>query len=343
MYPSPDGGNREASVGVTDASGISAARRRAAELARGAGFGETEAGRVAIVVTEAATNLVKHGAGGEILLQAVSTASVAGLEMLALDRGHGIPNVSEALRDGYSTAGSPGTGLGAMTRQADVCDIYSVFGKGTAVLAQVWAAPVGPNGGERIRVGTACAPGFGEDVSGDGWLVRRRQDCVTILVVDGLGHGPVAADARREAVRIFRGSAAPGPAQLVAAIHAGLRGTRGAAVAVTEIDPDRGRLRFSGLGNIGAVVLADGDDARHLVSYNGTAGHAARKIDEFTYPWPANAVLVQHTDGLTSHWTLEAYPGLTARHPSLVAGVLYRDFKRGRDDVAVVVASGAPE
>ena len=341
MYPSPDGGSREASVGVADASGVSAARRCAAALTRGAGFGETEAGRVAIVVTEAATNLVKHGAGGEILLQAVSTASVAGLEMLALDRGRGIPNVTEALRDGYSTAGSPGTGLGAMARQADVCDIYSLFGKGTAVLAQVWAAPVPQNGGERIRVGAACAPGFGEDVSGDGWLVIRRHGCVTILVVDGLGHGPVAADARREAVRIFRGSAARGPAQLVAAIHAGLRGTRGAAVAVAEIDPDRGRLMFCGLGNIGAAVLAD-VETRHLVSYNGTAGHAARKIDEFTYPWPANGILVQHTDGLSSHWSLEAYPGLTARHPSLVAGVLYRDFKRGRDDVAVIVASGAP-
>ena len=341
MYPSPDGGNREASVGVTDASGVSAARRCAAELTRAAGFGETESGRVALVVTEAATNLVKHGAGGEILLQWVSAASVAGLEILALDHGRGIPNVTEAFRDGYSTAGSPGTGLGAMARQADVCDIYSAPGRGTAVLAQVWAAPVQRNDVERIRVGAACAPGYGESVSGDGWLVIRRRERVAILVVDGLGHGPVAADARREAVRIFRSSTTPGPAQLVAAIHAGLRSTRGAAVAVAEIDLEGGCLRFCGLGNIGAVVLANGE-ARHLVSHNGTAGHAARKIDEFTYPWPANAVLIQHTDGLTSHWTLEAYPELTARHPSLVAGVLYRDFKRGRDDVAVVVASGAP-
>jgi anti-sigma regulatory factor (Ser/Thr protein kinase) len=340
VYPSPDGGSHEATIGVTDASGVSAVRRRAAELTRGAGFGETEAGRVAIVVTEAATNLVKHGAGGEVLLHLVSTASVAGIEMLALDRGRGIQNVTEALRDGYSTAGSPGTGLGAMTRQADVCDIYSVPGKGTVVLAQVWSAPIRQDGAERIRVGAACAPGYGEEVSGDGWLVIRRNGCVVTLVVDGLGHGPVAADARREAVRIFRGSLAPGPAKLVEAIHAGLRGTRGAAVAVAEVDPDRGCLRFCGLGNICAVVLANGE-ARHLVSHNGTAGHAARKIDEFTYPWPANAMLVQHTDGLTSHWALDAYPGLAARHPSLVAGVLYRDFKRGRDDVAVVVARGA--
>ena len=48
-----------------------------------------------------------------------------------------------------------------------------------------------------------------------------------------------------------------------------------------------------------------------------------------------------HSDGLTTHWTLERLPGLAARHPSLIAGVLYRDFKRGRDDVTVVVARGA--
>jgi anti-sigma regulatory factor (Ser/Thr protein kinase) len=339
VYPSPDGGDCEATVGVTDASGVAAARRGAAALARAAGFDETAAGRVAIVVTEAATNLLKHGAGGEILLQRISTVSVGGLQILALDRGRGIPSMSEALRDGYSTAGSPGTGLGAITRQADVCDIYSIPGQGTAVLAQVWAAPVRPAEGG-IGVGSACAPGPGEDVSGDGWWTIRRDGRVLVLVVDGLGHGPEAAEARREAVRIFRADPARETADLVGAIHAGLRPTRGAAVAVSEIDADRGRLRFCGIGNVTGVVVGGGH-ARHLVSHNGTAGHTARKIETFTYPWPAGATLVQHTDGLTGHWTLDAYAGLAARHPSLVAGVLYRDFKRGRDDVAVVVARGA--
>jgi len=326
-------------IEITDASGVSAARRCAAVLTREAGFGETEAGRVAIVVTEAATNLLKHANGGEVLLQTVSAYSVAGLEMLALDRGKGIASLGEARRDGYSTAGSPGTGLGAMSRQADVCDIYSIPGQGTAVLAEVWSRPAPHDVSERLRIGAACAPRSGEDVSGDGWEVTRRGSCVVILVVDGLGHGPVAADARREAIRIFRASPALGPGPLVAAIHAGLRSTRGAAVAVSEIDLERGRLTFCGLGNVCAVIVSN-SDSRHLVSHNGTAGHAARKIDEFTYPWPDNAMLVQHTDGLTSHWTLDQYPGVMARHPSLVAGVLYRDFKRGHDDVAVVVASG---
>ncbi len=61
-------------------------------------------------------------------------------------------------------------------------------------------------------------------------------------------------------------------------------------------------------------------------------------MTEFGYAFPADALLVMHSDGLGSRWTLEAYPGLVRRHPALIAGILYRDFKRGRDDVSVVVA-----
>ena len=63
-----------------------------------------------------------------------------------------------------------------------------------------------------------------------------------------------------------------------------------------------------------------------------------RRVQEFTYPWPPGAILVLHSDGLLSHWTLDRHPGLAARHPMLLAGILYRDFRRGRDDTTVVVA-----
>ncbi|HET7341831.1 MAG TPA: SpoIIE family protein phosphatase [Methylomirabilota bacterium] len=341
MYPSFDGDRAPVAVSVTDASGVSAARRSAAALTRAAGFGETEAGRLAIVVTEAATNLLKHGDGGEVLLETVTADAGLGVQMLALDRGRGMASVAVAARDGYSTAGTAGTGLGAIGRQADLCEIQSLPGHGTVVLAQVWARTPAPTHGRRVSVGAACAPGPGEDVSGDGWAVIQHSGRTVVLVVDGLGHGPIAADARRQAIRIFQSGPSAAPADLVSALHAGLRSTRGAAVAVADIDPERRCLRFCGLGNIGAAVLSGGG-RRSLVSHNGTAGHAARKIDEFTYPWPDDAVLVAHTDGLVSHWSLDAYPGLTARHPSLLAGVLYRDFKRGRDDVTVVVARALP-
>ena len=73
------------------------------------------------------------------------------------------------------------------------------------------------------------------------------------------------------------------------------------------------------------------------MSHHGTAGHDVRRIQEFSYPWSRGATLVLHSDGLISHWTFDRHPGLAARHPMLVAGILYRDFRRGRDDTSVVV------
>jgi hypothetical protein len=157
------------------------------------------------------------------------------------------------------------------------------------------------------------------------------------MVADGLGHGPEAAKASNTAVDLLAISPALAPMALIQVAHDSLHSTRGAAVAVAELDLERSLVKFAGIGNIAGTIFA-ADKSRHLASYNGTVGHEMRKIQEFTYPWSADALLVLHSDGLGTHWDLDAYPGLAARHPSLIAGVLYRDFNRGRDDVTVLVA-----
>jgi hypothetical protein len=122
----------------------------------------------------------------------------------------------------------------------------------------------------------------------------------------------------------------------VAAMHAGLRPTRGAAVAVAELIPSQQVVRFAGLGNISGAITGP-TESRSFVSHNGIAGHEMRKIQEFTYEWPVDSLLVMHSDGVSARWDLGRYPGLASRHPSVVAGVLYRDYSRGRDDALVVV------
>src|SRR5690606_24646577 len=124
---------------------------------------------------------------------------------------------------------------------------------------------------------------------------------------------------------------------VIDAAHAALRSTRGAAMAIAELRHAERVVRFAGVGNI-AASIHDHHQTWNMVSYNGTVGHELRKVQEFTYAWPENGLLVMHSDGLTSRWSLAAYPGLAARHPSMTAAVLYRDFRRGRDDVTVLVA-----
>jgi anti-sigma regulatory factor (Ser/Thr protein kinase) len=327
---------------IEDSSQVFAARRIATRLAQELGFDAAAAGHVALIVTEIGTNILKHGGGGEMLVQTVCRDDVRGLQIIGLDRGKGIADVGRSLRDGYSTAGSPGTGLGAIRRMSASFDICSAPGQGTAVAATLWARTPSPSTtrGPRVAVGVASAAHAGESVSGDAWAMEQGPARTVLLVVDGLGHGLIAAEAAREAVRLFRDNARHAPRAVVQALHDGMRTTRGGAATVTEIDSDRGVVRFAGIGNISATIVSPGG-RRHLVSHNGTVGHTVRRIDEFTYPWPKDGVLIQHTDGLATHWDVERYPGLLARSPSLIAGVLYRDFHRARDDVTVLVAREA--
>jgi anti-sigma regulatory factor (Ser/Thr protein kinase) len=325
---------------IDDPTQVSEARRTATRLAEMLGFDATASGNVALVVTEIGTNIVKHARGGEILLHPVEHGGVPGIDVVGLDRGPGIADLDRCVRDGYSTAGSPGTGLGAIRRLSAVFDVCSAPDRGTALLARVWAQPVGMHTHRALSVGVAAAMYPGETVSGDAWAVEQTTAQTVVLVVDGLGHGVVAAEAARESVRLFRANARRSACDIVQALHDGLRSTRGAAVAVAAVDPEHGVVRFAGLGNIAAAIVAP-SVRRHLISHNGTAGYTVRRIDEFSYPWPKDGVLILHTDGLVSHWDLDRYPGLVRRSPSLIAGVLYRDFSRHRDDVTVVAVAEA--
>lgn len=325
------------SVSVNDPSGVAEARRAATDLARRVGFNETDTGKLALVATELSTNLVKHVSGGEVLVGDYDDGVSQGIEILALDKGAGMSNVAACLEDGYSSAGTAGRGLGAVVRQSHFVDIGSWPGVGTAVLARV--APGTP---PRIDPRTAAPWGgvsiakAGEDVCGDAWSVSTVGDVRTLLVVDGLGHGPEAAEAAVEAVRLFHRYNGHSVTTLLDYIHGGLRATRGAAVSVARFDPATKNINFSGIGNVAGVIITGGETKR-MVSMAGTAGFNTRKIRAFDYPF-TQGLIVLHSDGLASSWTVDRYPNLAALHPTLIAAILYRDFTRIRDDATVLVA-----
>jgi anti-sigma regulatory factor (Ser/Thr protein kinase) len=327
-------------VGVDNPTDAAEARRVADRAAGEAGLPEEDRARVALVVTEAATNVLKHAGGGRLFLRAVRRHGVGGVEMLALDGGPGMANVGASMADGYSTAGSSGTGLGAIRRNATEFDLHSVHGGGTAVLARVWPRR------ERVAaaaldIGGLSMPKPGEDVSGDDWDAIAGPQGARLMVVDGLGHGPFAREAAEHALSVFRTGPDEAPTAVLVACHAALRSTRGAAVALAEVDLAARQVHFAGVGNVTAVVLGNGT-SQHLVSVNGTVGHGTFRVREFAYTWPEQGLLVLATDGIQSRWSLEAHPGLADRDPALVAAVLYREYSRQRDDATVVVAREWP-
>lgn len=326
-------------LAIDDASKVGEARRFAVALASRLGFDETGRGRVAIVVTEAATNLFKHAVGGELILQGLEIGQEHGLEVLSIDRGPGMADVGRCFADGFSTAGSSGHGLGAISRLATAFEIDSVLGVGTVSAAWLRAgAPTKQGKPESMVWGVVNVPYPGEEVCGDAWGIADASGQTLIVVADGLGHGPQAAEASHAAVRVFQARAALGPAGIIGAAHEALRSTRGAAMAVARLDPVRREIVYCGVGNIAGVVVAPGESrGQSMVSHNGTVGHTVRKIQEFVYPWEEGSLVILHSDGLTSRWQLDRHAGLAFKHPSLIAGGLYRDFARGRDDVTVLV------
>jgi anti-sigma regulatory factor (Ser/Thr protein kinase) len=326
---------------VSDASQVAEVRRAAAAVAARAGFDQTTAGRVAIVVTELASNLVKHAKDGEVFLRRVRNpgGTAVGVEAISLDTGPGIANVGKALQDGYSTAGSPGAGLGAVQRLATEFDLYSLQGRGTGMLARLWDSRALLQEGA-VKVGAVKVPARYERVCGDDWTHRPGPRYHTLVVADGLGHGESAAIAARATLQVVDASFSMRPGRLLQAMHERLRSTRGAAVLVVQIDLVDRIVRHAGIGNVSGVLLSNGGRPRHMVSQNGIVGHEAGRIHEIETPCPGDWTLVLHSDGISSRWDLDQYPGLLARDPSLIAAVLYRDHKRGRDDATVVVAKG---
>ncbi|MBD1836782.1 SpoIIE family protein phosphatase [Coleofasciculus sp. FACHB-64] len=330
--------NAPVALPILESSQAGEARRIALAIATRLGFNETERGQVGIVVTEIANNLVLHAKDGLLLLQPLSKNEITGIEILALDKGPGISNIQECLRDGFSTAGTPGNGLGAVSRLSAFFEIHSVPNVGTALLSHLWACPeVANQSTNNLEIGVVCLPMAGEEVSGDGWATDQQPGRSLLLVADGLGHGPLAAQASLEAIQIFRENVRKSPAEIIEAAHVALRSTRGAALAIAEVDFKTLVVRFAGVGNIAGSVFSPAG-SYSMVSHNGTVGHEVRKIQEFVYQWPQGGLLVMHSDGLSTQWRLDRYAGLITRHPSLIAGVLYRDFYRGRDDITVLVA-----
>ncbi|AJK45939.1 ATP-binding SpoIIE family protein phosphatase [Burkholderia plantarii] len=365
-----------ASFEISDPSGVAFARRGANEIARRCLPGETDLGRVALIVTEAATNILKHAKHGELLVRELPTRGPpsglspagGGVELIALDNGPGILDVRAAFEDGYSNTGTPGTGLGAMRRLSDELAVYSQPGLGTVVRAVVHARGVGSGGAVAAEVpdldiGGVCVPYPGETVSGDAWGIEVDGAGLVVTVADGLGHGPDAHVAATCAIDIAHRNPGFAPRRLMHAMHDALHATRGAAVAITRLDPARTGLSFSSVGNVAASLWGGGrplampwpvgrptpDDAGsrgereswQLASRNGIVGHAMRDAQEIAARWQDGTMLILHSDGIGTRWDLAAYPGLRLQPAAVIAAVLYRDFSRRRDDATVVVVKAA--
>ena len=323
---------------VDEPSRIGEARRFAAHAGQSLGLGEVEAGRLALVVTELGTNLLRHARGGRLLIAV--RPSQQDVEVIAIDDGPGIADLPKSMRDGFSTgSGSPGTGLGALSRLSTDFDIYSSVPTdtrpgGTLCVARVRRAGVAAPSPDSVQVGAValCAPG--ETVCGDDWAVALDGADASLMMADGLGHGPEAAKASAAACEVFVGQPFGDMAATLADMHTALQTTRGAAVSCLLMSGDQ--LRCAGAGNV-LVRLISGVFDKGMATQHGTVGLQMRKTHESTLAMPQHALAIMHSDGIESRWDPARIRPLLDRDPTLIAALLVRDHTRHRDDATVVV------
>ena len=217
---------------IEEITAVAQVRRAAMNLAMWGNFSEEDAGKVGIVVSELATNIVKHAGRGEILLRMRHGANASScVEIVALDTGAGIANLADSMRDGMSTAGTAGNGLGAMQRLAAEFDVYSRVGQGSAFYLCLWSGTAPAVATPSLQFGAVSLPKSGEESCGDAWYCDVRGDTALIAMADGLGHGPDAATAARAVLSVCAEEDITAPARLLDLAHQRARSTRGAAAA----------------------------------------------------------------------------------------------------------------
>ena len=223
---------------------VPAIRAHAMEMGRAHGLDADALERLRIVVTETALNIVRHAGTGQIILRPLGEQTTGSIEMLAVDKGPGISDITRVMRDDYAPSGvaAPDRGLAAVRRLADLFDIYSQTGRGTAVVAHVRTRDGADDTGDAVRhgesvmsgcIGVVCLALDGEEDCGDAWAVDVAAGRMTALLVDGLGHGPEAAAAALAAISVFRDAPDDPPELMLGAMHTALHDTRGAALSVT--------------------------------------------------------------------------------------------------------------
>jgi anti-sigma regulatory factor (Ser/Thr protein kinase)/serine/threonine protein phosphatase PrpC len=309
-----------------------------------AGFDESTSEEIALAANELASNLARHAQGGQLTLGPVTEGGRIGIQIESLDRGPGIPDVEQAMTDGFSTLSGLGCGLGAVNRLMDEFTISSreAAPAGTYIVCKRWlredTKPADPCPLEFGGASRAC-PSM--TMNGDAFAIKRWSTNALVAVIDGLGHGQYAhraAQAARHYVdthfdqaldAIFRG------------VGRTCRGTRGVVMALAKFKFGGNGVRFcfASVGDVEARLFG-GSRPEHFIVRRGILGGNAPNASVTEHRWEAGNLLVLHSDGLTRHWGLEDFPGLSREPATAIAQRLLSALATKHDDATVVVVRG---
>ncbi len=322
---------------ILHSSHVGAARRAAKALAESIGFDPAACEEIALAMTELATNLIKHAQGGKLTLTPHVDGGRVALEIESRDSGPGIADVEQALADRFSTAGTRGTGLGAVNRLMDELDITSEHGRGTRIACRKWVrqhpSSIRPC---PLAFGVATRPRQPGADNGDAFVVKQWAEIALVGVIDGLGHGQFAHRAAQAARQYVESHFDLPLDQIFRGVGRACRATRGVVMALARFDWGQGRLAFASVGNI-EVRVFPGSELFSFSIRRGVIGLNAPNAMVTEHPWPPGHVLVLHSDGLRTHWNWKDFPGLSEQPAQALAQEFLRLLAKEEDDATVIV------
>lgn len=319
---------------VADRSYFALLKKEIKAVATQAGFSEGKVGEIEIIVAEIVSNLVKHGGGGKLLVKPIRQDNIDGIELIGIDNGDGIPDLGRMMNDGVSTTNTLGQGLGAIKRLSTFFQIYTQRGWGTIVLSRVLKETPGyTKRGNEIR--TVIVPKPGEVKSGDGFFCNIDNDEVRVFLGDGLGHGEEAFVAVNAAIDAYKSCTETSAVESIRHIHQQVKKTRGLVGTIAQYSAKEKQWNICGIGNI-LTRFINGIDVKNHMSYNGIIGYnIPNSIKDHEYQASEVQVMVMCSDGIKTKWDLMKYPGLLKYDLTILAAVLYKDFGRQTDDMAI--------
>lgn len=326
---------------IEDRSYVALIKREIHQKAVAAKFHEVDTGRIDIIVSELTSNLIKHAGQGELLYRFTPNDDAPVFEILSIDRGPGMVDATNSLRDGVSTTKTIGGGLGAIQRLSTVSQVFSLRQWGTMLYSKIGPEakiPEVPRGGFDLDIKTLCVPKPHEDVCGDGFRVIQTHSCIKILFGDGLGHGPHAKEAMDVAANSFCECPDNDPVEIIRSMHDRVRKTRGLVATIAIMDKKSNTWNFVGVGNIN-TRLYTGIEYRNYMSYNGTIGlNIPKSMKATTVQVERNQHLVMCSDGITTRWNMNQYASIFKYDTTLLAAAIFKDFSRGNDDSSILIA-----
>ncbi|KIC93684.1 ATP-binding SpoIIE family protein phosphatase [Flavihumibacter solisilvae] len=301
-----------------------------------AGFSAKKISEIDIIVAELASNLVKHAGGGELLVKLVEENNIAGIEIISIDSGPGIADINRVMLDGVSSRQTLGIGLGSIKRLSDVFQLYSQKGWGTIVLARIFEKERPMSLKKTVtEIRSLVFPKTGEELSGDGFVYKVEKDKVKMFLGDGLGHGPEAAEAVRQAGNSFLDCNSCDPVEIIRSMNTAVKKTRGLVGTVVIFDMKSKSWKLCGVGNISTRITGP-TISKNYIAYNGIIGmNLPRTLNVQEIEYEKGQLLLCCSDGLKSRWDLLRHNGILRYDLSVICACLVKDFARHTDDTSV--------